>query len=173
MTRARQSPSPQTVIRIPHIAAHPRSPAQRWVHFVIAACHSEDDPRTLGEWARCAGVSYSSLGESCRLLNIRPQLARDFARGLRALIKAREWQCSPELLLDFRDRRTLNGFLARAGYSFASKGEGDSVARYLEEQLFIPCTNHGLRLLVDAFRTDRFGDTMLPSDTLVHRENIR
>jgi hypothetical protein len=107
------------------------------------------------------------------LLNIRPQLARDFVRGLRALIKAREWQCSPELLLDFRDRRTLNGFLARAGCSFASKREGDPVARYIEEQLFIPCTNHGLRLLVDAFRTDRFGDTMLPSDAVVHRENIR
>src|ERR1700741_2828863 len=141
MTYSLHSSSPQPVTRIPHIAGPPRSPAQRWARFVIAACHSEEDRRTLGEWARCAGVSYSSLCESCRLLNIRPQLARDFARGLRALIGARAWQCPPELLLDFRDRRTLNGFLARAGRSFPSNLERTSVARYLEEQLFIPCTN--------------------------------
>lgn len=161
MTRSIQSALPENLIRIPQIAGQPRSPAQRWVHFVIAACHSEHDPRTLGEWARCAGVSYSSLCESCRLLDIRPHFARDFARGLRALIRAREWQCPPELLLDFRDRRTLNGFLARAGSSFPDLTAG-SVALYLEEQLFIPYTNQGLRLLVDAFRTGRFGDRMGP-----------
>ena len=67
----------------------------------------------------------------------------------------------PELLLDFRDRRTLTVFLARAGSSFPDL-TADPVGRYLEEQLFIPYTNQGLRLLVDAFRTGRFGDTIAP-----------
>ena len=50
----------------------PRTAAERWAAYVVRACESEGDLKTLAEWARFAGVSYSSLRESCRMLGIPP-----------------------------------------------------------------------------------------------------
>jgi DNA-binding NtrC family response regulator len=48
-------------------AARPRSGAERWAAHVVRACDSAEDLKTIGEWARFVGISYSSLCESCRL----------------------------------------------------------------------------------------------------------
>ena len=39
--------------------------AERWAMHVLKACESDLDLKTLKLWAECAGVSYSSLRESC------------------------------------------------------------------------------------------------------------
>ena len=48
----------------------PRSAAERWAGHVLKACDSNGDLKTVGDWASCAGVSATSLCESCHLLGI-------------------------------------------------------------------------------------------------------
>ena len=96
----------------------PRSAAERWAMLVCKACESDGDPKTLEDWADCAGVSYSSLRESCRLLDIRPHAARDLVRVLRAVIRSHHHDCPPSVLLDVSDIRTLDNLLTRAGIRY-------------------------------------------------------
>lgn len=58
----------------------PRLIPERWALHVLKVCEADGDLRTLGAWASFAGVSYSSLCESCRLVGIQPLDARDLAR---------------------------------------------------------------------------------------------
>jgi len=92
-----------------------RSCAERWVRVVLRACEAESDPRTLSEWARIAGLSYTSLRELCRLLDIHAHDARDLARMLRAVVNGRRYRCSPKVFLDVGDERTMRLLLRRAG----------------------------------------------------------
>src|SRR5690606_27782195 len=96
-------------------ADHPASAADRWARFVLKVCESEGDLKTLKQWADFANVSYSSLRESCWLVGVRPRDARDFARVLRAVVKACERGCDPGVLLDVSDRRTLHLLLEKSG----------------------------------------------------------
>src|SRR5689334_22367089 len=77
----------QSVPAIPEIS-HPTSMAERWANYVLGACKSERDPRTLAIWARQIGVSCTTLCESCRLINVQPRQARDFTRVLRLMLMA-------------------------------------------------------------------------------------
>lgn len=124
-------------------AEPPRSAAERWAAHVFRACESEGDLRTLAEWARFAGVSYSSLRESCRLLGIRPRDARDLARVLRALVRSTHGAEDVAALLDARDERTLASLLSRASLHRSSKRTA-SVADFLESQEFVDRHNRGL-----------------------------
>src|SRR5438876_6556088 len=68
----------------------PRSVVERMVAYVVKVLDSHGDGangdfKTIDEWAKRVGVSYSTLCETCRLLGIRPLDARDFARVLSAL----------------------------------------------------------------------------------------
>ncbi len=134
----------------PMLEKPPRPVADRWASYVWKACGSLTDLKTLAEWARFLGVSYSSLSETSRLLLIRPHDARDFARVLRAVVQGALQDCRPEVLLDVSDRRTLRNLLRRTG----SRGTTAplSVEEFLEHQLFIPHDNEGiieLRALID------------------------
>lgn len=124
--------------------SRPGSAAERWAQHVAKACTSNADLTTLESWAKFVGVSCSSLCESCRLLDIHPRDARDFARWLRALIQAPAHRCSPYVLLDVSDRRTLRNLTERAGL----RQESDvSVDQFLDRQHFIPADHEGVRIL--------------------------
>jgi FixJ family two-component response regulator len=130
-------------VRRPAWTEQPRSAAERWAAYVLRACDSEGDLKTLAEWARFAGVSYSSLRESCRLLGIRPRDARDLARILRALVRSTHGAEDVAALLDARDERTLASLLSRASLR-RSSGRAASVADFLESQAFVDRHNRGL-----------------------------
>jgi len=135
---------------LPHVDEHPRSSAHRWATYVLKACEAGDDLRTLEDWARCTGVSYSTLCEACRIVGIQPHVARDFTRLLRAMIKSSVYRCNPSVLLDVSDRRTLKALLERAGPAFGS-GNAASISHFIEQQRFVPNSNEGIRVLLGYF----------------------
>lgn len=127
--------------------ARPRSAAERWALNVMKACESQTDVRTLEDWAACAGLSYSSLCESCRLLRIRPHDARDLARVLRAVMRSARQACPLEVLLDVSDRRTLKSLFGRAGLTYPSENDRVSVDEFLARQRFVPAEHEALTVL--------------------------
>jgi len=88
--------------------------------FIVRACTSESDLRTLDDWARHVGVSRTALIEQLRLAGVRAQHAKDFARALRAVVRGVEERCPPETLIESRDHRTLETFSQRTGLSLLS-----------------------------------------------------
>jgi CheY-like chemotaxis protein len=136
-------------------AVRPRSTAERWAGHVLKACESEGDLKTVTDWAACAGVSTSSLCESCHLLGIQPRDARDFARILRALIKAAVHHCEAEVLLDVSDRRTLTTLLKRGGIVIRTPSGALSVGEFLRTQHFVSADNEGLSILRTLLRSQR------------------
>src|SRR5580765_36522 len=75
----------QSESQVPEIA-RPTSVAERWASYVLGACKAERDLKTIGIWARQVAVSYTTLCESCRLIDVQPRHARDFARVLRIIL---------------------------------------------------------------------------------------
>src|SRR6266542_2641703 len=128
--------------------SNPGCATQRWAAHVIEGCSSTQDLKTLELWANCAGVSNTSLRDSCRLVGIRPLNARDLMRVLRAVILSSRLGCSPEVLLDVNDKRTLDGLLARSGLTSVLKDcPSPSVNDVFEHQRFVPKDNIAVRLL--------------------------
>ncbi len=122
-----------------------RSVAGRLAGHIIKVCDSDGDLKTLNDWARFAGVSYSTLREMCRLAEVKPHAARDFARVLRCVIRSRIEGCPPEVLLDVSDRRTLETLLRKGGLE--DRRGSISVESYLLSQRFIPHGNVTLRIV--------------------------
>ena len=125
----------------------PGSAAERWALHVLKACESTRDLKTIEDWAAYIGVSYSSLRESCHVLDIPPHDARDFMRALRAVVHSRRHCCTPAVLLDISDRRTLEKLLQRAGLR-GDTAEAASPHRFLRDQNFISRDNAGLRVVM-------------------------
>jgi DNA-binding response OmpR family regulator len=121
--------------------------AERWAAYVLNACDSDRDPRTLKDWGRIAFASKSTLIESCYLVGIQPRDARDFTRLLRALIRSKTSRCQPEALLAVRDRRTLGVLIHRAGLGSRSNVAIMSVREFLTTQRLIATDNEALRVL--------------------------
>jgi CheY-like chemotaxis protein len=136
---------------LPYNEGRPGSSAHRWAMYVVKAYQADGDVRTLEDWARCAGVSYSTLCESCRLIGIQPQAARDFTRALRAIIKSGVYHCNPSVLLNVSDRRTLKVLLERAGPFFRC-GETISILQFIRHQRFVPASNEGNSNAAQLFR---------------------
>lgn len=131
----------------------PRTIAERWAGHVIAVCDSQSedgygDLKTLEEWAQRIAVSYSSLCETCRLLGIRPLNARDFARVLRALRAASVHGCSPEVMLNVSDRRTIRHLSEFAGVDLEITGSHATLQDFLTRQHFVAADSEGLRIIV-------------------------
>ena len=122
-------------------AQTPRSVAERWAMLVVQACRSDGDLKTLADWAAFVGVSYSSLCEACRLVDVRPRDARDLTRVLRAIVGSIPDRLDPGLLLDVRDRRTLRTLLKKAGMQAKTSV---SVETFLNTQQFVAAHNVGL-----------------------------
>ncbi len=141
----------QTLSVLPEIA-RPTSVAERWASYVLGACKSERDPRTLGIWAHQVAVSYATLCESCRLIDVQPRHARDFARVLRIMVMPSFDSRQFATFLDISDRRTLDSILRRAGFGQdATFSRHVSVVSFLDTQQFVARENTGLRIIRDAF----------------------
>lgn len=150
MARAQQSDR-QAVLVIPEIS-QPSSMAERWASYVLTACKSERDPRTLAIWARQVGVSYTTLCESCRLIDVQPRQARDFTRVLRIILMPAFDFRQLASFLDISDKRTLDSILQTAGFGqLVPMPHHMSVEYFLENQQFIAAENPGLIILRDAF----------------------
>lgn len=131
---------------------HPTSSAQRWASYVFRACKATEDPKTLGMWARQAAVSYTTLCESCRLIDVRPRHARDFVRVLRVVTKLSLDPGQLASFLDISDRRTLDSIVENAGFrDYAIGSQPISVFDFLDNQRFISCANAGLKLIRELF----------------------
>ena len=136
---------------VPEIT-NPTSAAQRWATYVLRACKATEDPRTLAKWARQAAVSYTTLCESCRLIDVRPRHARDFMRVLRLVIMPSFEPGQLASFLDISDRRTLETIVQNAGFEHPAILSGPlSVAAFLDHQRFIGSENAGLRVIRDVF----------------------
>jgi ActR/RegA family two-component response regulator len=151
--RGRATPAPVSR-RAPALPAANTAPlhgsvAERWARFVMQAFDSEHDLKTLSQWARLSGVSYSTLCETCRLVGIRPQAARDFARLLRAVAKARFYGCSPSMVLDVCDHRTLISLLQRGGLD---DDAAQSTVGFIERQRLVAAGNPALQTLAGLMR---------------------
>lgn len=120
------------------LVARPGCAAERWAVLVLKVREADADPRTLGDWAGFVGMSQSSLCECCRLVDVRPQAARDLARVLRAVIRSSADDTHPAMLLDVSDRRTLRRLLARAGLE---EGRPASVDTFLDRQQIVHPSN--------------------------------
>jgi CheY-like chemotaxis protein len=152
---AQRSVIPPSEDRALSASAHlvPRSAAERWAMLVLHACRSDGDLKTLADWAAFVGVSYSSLCEACRLIEVCPRDARDLVRVLRAIIKSTNDGVNPAVLLDVRDRRTLRTLQEKAG--MVAQDICTSVEQFLNDQQFVARDNVGfivLRRLLDPER---------------------
>jgi hypothetical protein len=145
---ARASPGGnQTVSSIPQIA-HPTSTAERWASYVLGVCKSDKDPRTLGIWAHEVAVSYTTLCESCRLIEVPPRSARDFSRVLRLMFMPSFEPRTLASFLDVSDRRTLDAILHKAGFGQSAAFSGPvSVVCFLDNQEFVARENAGLKII--------------------------
>jgi len=126
---------------------HPSSLAARWASYVVKACESDKDLKTLAAWAAFVGLSYSSLCECCRLIRVRPHDARDLARALRAVVKASVYRCDPEVLFDVSDRRTLQTLMRRAGLDRMVGDPRSAIEHMVTRQQFVPLDNAGMRVV--------------------------
>ena len=125
----------------------PRSVAERWALKVLKGSEADTDLKTLGAWAGVAGLSYSSLCELCRLLDIQPLAARDLTRVLRALVQSRVSGARIVDLLDVCDRRTVASLMKRAAINPRQRGRDIPVEQFLAAQQFVPAGNAGLAML--------------------------
>ena len=152
LTVKRQQSGSQILSVLPEIV-HPTSMAERWASYVLGACKSERDPRTLGIWARQIGVSYTTLCESCRLIDVQPRHARDFTRVLRIIFFMPAFDLRKlASFLDISDKRTLNSILQTAGMGQpAAISHHISVRSFLDNQQFIARENPGLMILRNVF----------------------
>lgn len=135
-------------IPAPSLLSRPRSAAERWAFLVLRSCAAEHDLKTIRDWASVAGVSYSALTESCRLVGIRPHDARDFLRMLRALSHANGRLESLEHGLDVNDHRTLKTLFARAGVPLGYATGTISLCEFIDRQQFVNPACEGIRLLL-------------------------
>jgi ActR/RegA family two-component response regulator len=131
----------------PDMHGAPRSVAERWALKVLHGCEADTDLKTLAAWAAVVGLSYSSLCELCRLLEIQPLAARDLTRVLRAVIQSRVSGGRIGDLLDVCDRRTLDALMKRAAVSPRQRGREIPVDQFLASQQFVPAGNAGLEML--------------------------
>lgn len=139
------------------------SAIQRWTSYMFQASTATMDLRTLNLWARHIGASYTTLAETCRLIGVRPQEAKDLARALSAAIQASRLQCSPTVLLNIYDSRTLKAFIRRAGSGFQPIHDSRGLDRLLESQLFVDPEHIGMRLLRNQI-AEWLEDQSLPSN---------
>jgi CheY-like chemotaxis protein len=127
---------------------------ERWALFVLDTIDTHHDPKTMSEWSRSLGVSRSVLAESCRLVRIPPHDARDFARALRAVCRARSvWE--PETLFNCADGRTLKKLLSRAGLPWTVGGPPPTLRDFLQKQTWIRRDSSKLAAVLTLFAERR------------------
>lgn len=136
-TAPRGEPVAWPTLPVAAVLARPKSAAERWACLVLRGCECEYDLKTIRQWASVAGISYSALTESCRLVGIRPYDARDFLRMLRALAHAGGRVENLEHGLDVNDHRTLKTLFDRAGLPLDGATGTVSLRAFIDRQQFV------------------------------------
>jgi DNA-binding response OmpR family regulator len=152
VTKALRSLSERGATKWPRVRSvsrlsSPKSAAERWASLVLRGCAAEHDLKTIGDWALVAGISYSALTESCRLVGTRPHDARDFLRMLRALAQAGGRVEHLEHGLNVNDHRTLKTLFERAGLTGRST-ETISLQAFIDRQRFVDPSCEPVRLML-------------------------
>lgn len=148
---SRVPPSPRRFDLTPR---PPLSAAERWAQYVLNACESKSDLKTLESWAQCQAISYTTLVTNCRIMGIRPLDARDLMRVLRALLWASARGCPPEVFLDISDARTVRSLSRRAGINLERPNTSTPLLAFLDRQRFVAAGNEGLELIRERLRDD-------------------
>lgn len=94
--------SGSVVASIPHAV-------RRWVGIVVPVIDSPRDPKTIADWAMWVGVSRGALRNWCQTAGLRAGRSLSLARMLRVVVRYPGE--SPENLLDFADKRSIDNFL--------------------------------------------------------------
>jgi hypothetical protein len=112
---------------------------------MLSLITSENDIKTDGPWAAHVNVSLSVLRDCCKRLDVGVESARNFCRGVRAILRSGDdW--TPETLLDIDDVRTLRKFEQRLGIHREPNTRGRDVrtptmAEFFEGQTWLPHDN--------------------------------
>jgi hypothetical protein len=125
----------------------PRSAAERWAFLVLRGCSAPHDLKTIGDWASVAGISYSALTDSCRLVGIRPHDARDFLRMFRALWSANGQTTHLEHGLQVNDFRTLKTLFLRAGLTMGPAPAAISLSDFIAGQQFVDPASESVKAM--------------------------
>jgi len=100
---------------------------ERWATAVLTVVDCQSDPRTIDLWGRVAGASSSTLRVWCSAAGCGTKASLDFARMLRAITSAHPHETwDPCNVLDVVDRRTLDGLMARSGFSHVPPAAPDA-----------------------------------------------
>ena len=139
-----------------------RHATARWVRIVEGAISLSHDPKTMDEWAHCVGVSRTKLKSLCAAVGLSGKLSLDFARLLRASIRAEYDGVENALdILDIEDKRTLAKLCIRAGLHEPCT----SPAAFIAEQKIVtsPSLKEAVSSIVDS-RTINVRGTIAISD---------
>jgi DNA-binding response OmpR family regulator len=120
-----------------HLLGTSLSVTTRWAFWVLRACESPEDLKTVGEWAHFVGTSATTLRECCRIIGVRARDARDLMRTLRVLLRSRAGHGEVASLLCVGDRRTLREMLRRAALLPAPLSRLGT-SQFLDRQTFLP-----------------------------------
>jgi CheY-like chemotaxis protein len=117
-----------------HLEAHA---AARWAQGVVRVLESVRDPRTLADWARCAGASVATLKSWCRRAGLRPHRSLLFARMLRAIVNRQCLGWRVEDSLDVVEDRTLAALLRLCGSTTGAPQDLGDMTAFLDQQRLI------------------------------------
>jgi hypothetical protein len=129
--------------------ARPGSAAERWAVLVLKGCGAADDPRTLDDWAQVGAMSYTALRQSCEIVDVQPQAARDFVRVLRAVLRAAIDRAPLDSLFNVSDSRTLRALIERSGVGVRTDRNGVTVDDFFRNQRLVSSENLAFRTLCD------------------------
>jgi hypothetical protein len=94
--------------------------SQRIGKLILEAIAASEDPRTLRQWSRVAGVSMRTLQYACAAANVSPAACRDLARLLRLVVAALSGKEPWDPLVQLNaDPRTVRRMMDRGALSHA------------------------------------------------------
>jgi hypothetical protein len=129
-----------------------RSAADRVALLIVPLLALPDDTKTVGCWAHAVFVSGGSLRGYCRAAQLSPKRALDFARLLRAILRAEEkWE--PWQWLNVSDPRHLKALFKRAGLS---ETRPCSLADFLRLQTLVCQGSAVLACIIDRLKDRHF-----------------
>lgn len=148
--RARGWPTPPMRLRL----REPRSIVEECACAVLRARDSQDDVRTIADWAHAVGRGYSTLRKLCHRAGVEPEAAKDFARVLRVLAENGGLVASLKTHLRYGEDQTLAALLERAGLRAPCTPDVLTFEAYLVVQRLIAGDHPLMSALRDVLSTD-------------------
>lgn len=111
--------------------------AARWAHAVVKVVDAPNDPKTLAGWSQIANASIGTLKNWCRTAGLPGKRSLDFARMLRAVVRASTDGYRPQDSLNAVDKRTLKRLLALGSERRDTQTLPQCIDDFLKAQSFI------------------------------------